>query len=70
VVSWLGAIDPRSPLPRGGERVSRKHGVRTSGWPGRLEVTCEFDTRGATGPVTPGWGTQNEMCLAGLYLVP
>ena len=36
----------------------------------RLEVTCDFDTRGAEGPVTPGWGTQNEMCLAGLYVVP
>jgi hypothetical protein len=36
----------------------------------RLEVTCDFDTRGAPGPVTPGWGTQNEMCLAGLYVVP
>jgi hypothetical protein len=36
----------------------------------RLEVTCDFDTRGATEPVTPGWGTQNEMCLAGLYVVP
>jgi hypothetical protein len=36
----------------------------------RLEVTCDFDTRGADGPVTPGWGTQNEMCLAGLYVVP
>lgn len=35
----------------------------------RLEVTCDFDTRGADGPVTPGWGTQNEMCLAGLYVV-
>ena len=36
----------------------------------RLTVTCDFDTRGAAGPVTPGWGTQNEMCLAGLYVVP
>ncbi len=36
----------------------------------RLEVTCDFDTRGAEGPVTPGWGTQNEMCLAGLFVVP
>jgi len=35
----------------------------------RLRVTCEFDTRGLTEPVLPGWGTQNEMCLAGLYLV-
>ena len=36
----------------------------------KLRVTCDFDTRGADGPVTPGWGTQNEMCLAGLYVVP
>ena len=36
----------------------------------RLEVTCDFDTRDATEPVTPGWGTQNEMCLAGVYIVP
>lgn len=35
-----------------------------------LRVTCEFDTRDAEGPVTPGWGTQNEMCLAGLFVVP
>ncbi len=36
----------------------------------KLEVTCDFDTRGAAGPVKPGWGTQNEMCLAGLFVVP
>lgn len=36
----------------------------------KLRVDCEFDTRGAEGPVTPGWGTQNEMCLAGLFVVP
>ena len=36
----------------------------------KLRVTCDFDTRGAEGPVTPGWGTQNEMCLAGVYVVP
>src|SRR5690606_22976639 len=35
-----------------------------------LRVTCHFDTRGREEPVTPGWGTQNEMCLAGLFLVP
>ncbi|MEM9491467.1 MAG: hypothetical protein AAGC55_20140 [Myxococcota bacterium] len=34
-----------------------------------IRVTCEFDTRGLSEPVLPGWGTQNEMCLAGLYLV-
>lgn len=36
----------------------------------RLRVTCEFDTRDAPAPITPGWGTQNEMCLAGLFVVP
>jgi hypothetical protein len=33
-----------------------------------LEVTCDFDTSARTEPVLPGWGTQNEMCLATLYL--
>jgi hypothetical protein len=32
-------------------------------------VTCDFDTMGATEPVTAGWGTNNEMCLMGLYVV-
>ena len=36
----------------------------------KLRVTCDYDTRGLTDPVTPGWGTQNEMCLAGLFIVP
>ena len=35
-----------------------------------LQVTCEFNTMSATEPVTPGWGTNNEMCLMGLFLVP
>lgn len=35
-----------------------------------LEVTCHFDTRGREEPTLPGWGTQNEMCLAGLFMVP
>ncbi|MEX1363202.1 MAG: hypothetical protein AB1Z98_08755 [Nannocystaceae bacterium] len=35
-----------------------------------LRVTCDFDTTGATEPVVPGWGTRNEMCLMGMYLVP
>ncbi|MCX4246439.1 monooxygenase [Paraliomyxa miuraensis] len=35
-----------------------------------LRVTCDFDTVGADEPVLPGWGTHNEMCLMGLYLVP
>ncbi|HET6582382.1 MAG TPA: hypothetical protein VFG69_03020, partial [Nannocystaceae bacterium] len=35
-----------------------------------LQVTCTYDTRDATEPVSPGWGTQNEMCLMGLFVVP
>lgn len=35
-----------------------------------LRVTCDFDTTTATEPVLPGWGTNNEMCLMGMYLVP
>lgn len=36
----------------------------------RLKVTCEYDTRADKDPITPGWGTENEMCLAGLFVVP
>lgn len=36
----------------------------------KLRVTCEFNTQGLTEPVLPGWGTENEMCLAGLFIVP
>ncbi|HKP60255.1 MAG TPA: hypothetical protein VJV78_26200 [Polyangiales bacterium] len=32
-----------------------------------LSVTCDYDTSSVTGPVKPGWGTRNEMCLATLY---
>ena len=35
-----------------------------------LRVTCEYSTLGLTDPVLPGWGTMNEMCLAGVYAVP
>jgi hypothetical protein len=35
----------------------------------RLRVTCDYDTRSRSEPVLPGWGTQNEMCFTGLYLV-
>lgn len=31
-----------------------------------LEVECTYSTLGDTEPTTPGWGTQNEMCLPGL----
>jgi hypothetical protein len=34
----------------------------------QLEVTCDFDTANAQGPVLPGWGTRNEMCLTVLML--
>ncbi|MFO7563233.1 MAG: hypothetical protein R6X02_11365 [Enhygromyxa sp.] len=34
-----------------------------------LEVTCVYDTRGTSEPIWPGWGTHNEMCLLGLYVV-
>jgi len=33
-----------------------------------IEVTCDYDTSGVASPVLPGWGTQNEMCLATLFL--
>jgi copper type II ascorbate-dependent monooxygenase-like protein len=29
----------------------------------RVRITCDYDTRGATAPVMPGWGTRNEMCF-------
>jgi hypothetical protein len=32
-----------------------------------IEVTCDYDTRNATEPVLPGWGTRNEMCLANMF---
>jgi hypothetical protein len=35
----------------------------------RMRVTCDYDTRGRTEPTMPGLGTQNEMCMGGLYLV-
>jgi mono/diheme cytochrome c family protein len=35
-----------------------------------IEVTCTYDTTAANEAIWPGWGTHNEMCLAGLYLIP
>jgi Copper type II ascorbate-dependent monooxygenase, C-terminal domain/Copper type II ascorbate-dependent monooxygenase, N-terminal domain len=35
-----------------------------------VTVTCTWDTRSRTEPVYPGWGTENEMCLMGMWLVP
>ncbi|MCA9697753.1 MAG: hypothetical protein KC431_09540, partial [Myxococcales bacterium] len=36
----------------------------------RIEISCTYDTTLAEDGIWPGWGTYNEMCLAGLYLVP
>jgi len=33
-----------------------------------IEVTCDYDTSSRKTPVVPGWGTENEMCLATLYV--
>ncbi len=33
-----------------------------------VKVTCDYDTRGRTEPILPGWGTQNEMCFLGLFV--
>lgn len=33
-----------------------------------VRVTCDYDTRGKTEPILPGWGTQNEMCFLGLFV--
>jgi hypothetical protein len=43
---------------------------RTLGLDDVLRVTCDFDTTAADGPVLPGWGTYNEMCLMGMFVVP
>lgn len=34
-----------------------------------IRVTCDWDTRGDTDPVLPGFGTSDEMCLVGLFVV-
>jgi mono/diheme cytochrome c family protein len=34
-----------------------------------IEITCTYDTTSAPVDLLPGWGTFNEMCLMGLYLV-
>ncbi len=36
----------------------------------KIRVTCTYDTSKRTEPLLPGWGTANEMCLTGLFLVP
>lgn len=35
-----------------------------------MHVRCDWDTTGDSAPVTPGFGTANEMCLVGIYAVP
>ncbi len=30
-----------------------------------FKITCEWNTAGLDAPITPGWGTRNEMCLMG-----
>jgi mono/diheme cytochrome c family protein len=32
-----------------------------------IRVTCDWDSSDRTSPTTPGLGTQNEMCLMGIY---
>ena len=36
----------------------------------KVRVTCGYDTTGRKEAVLPGWGTANEMCFLGLFLVP
>ncbi len=36
----------------------------------RIKVTCEWNTEGVQNPVTPGFGSENEMCLIGVYVAP
>jgi hypothetical protein len=33
-----------------------------------VRITCDYDTTSKTCPVSPGWGTQNEMCFAGVFV--
>jgi hypothetical protein len=35
-----------------------------------IKTTCTYDTSADTAAVLPGWGTQNEMCLYGMFFVP
>jgi len=35
-----------------------------------LRLSCSYDTSGRTSPVTWGEGTDDEMCLVGLYVTP
>lgn len=33
-----------------------------------LRVTCDYDTTGRSEPISPGWGTENEMCFLGVFV--
>ncbi|MGB1015777.1 MAG: hypothetical protein ACPG4T_16690, partial [Nannocystaceae bacterium] len=36
----------------------------------RIAVTCEWNTEGAANAIEPGFGSDNEMCLIGVYVAP
>ena len=36
----------------------------------QIEISCRYDTTDVEEALWPGWGTYNEMCLTGLYLLP
>ncbi|MBL4688348.1 MAG: hypothetical protein JKY37_27420 [Nannocystaceae bacterium] len=42
----------------------------TVGMGDRLDVVCDFDTTGIDAPVAAGFGTQDEMCLVGIFFAP
>ena len=52
--NWQRVYDYATPLPFGADS--------------RFRVTCDYDTSADTMPVTPGWGTRNEMCFVMLML--
>lgn len=33
-----------------------------------LRVTCDYDTTSRNEPISPGWGTENEMCFLGVFV--
>jgi hypothetical protein len=35
-----------------------------------IRVVCDYDTSRDAAPILPGFGTEDEMCLVGLYIVP
>ncbi|MEM6994076.1 MAG: hypothetical protein AAF721_26420 [Myxococcota bacterium] len=39
-------------------------------WADKVKVTCGYNTMADSEPVLPGFGTADEMCLLGLYVVP